>query len=130
MGFRYRRDRDESGRVGHSFCIGHGAEDGYLIIWGSECFDTFKSLLSVVQSRGHAMDAEVGIFDELGVAPSASLSVVVGFDMAIDWIRCKPRVNANTKSSYMPSRTVKPIFSQSGELSAIRMKLRTVLEYQ
>ena len=32
------------------------------------------------------MDAEVGVFDELGLTPFARLCVVVGFDMAIDCI--------------------------------------------
>ena len=125
MRFRYRRDRDKSGRVGHSFCIGRGAEDGDLIICCSKCFDTFKSLLGVVQSRCHAMDAEVGVLDELGFVPFAGLSVVVGFYMAIDCITCKPRANTNTECSHMPSRTLKPMLSQSAQLSATTMKLRT-----
>ena len=130
MRFRYRRDRNISGRMSHSFCIGHGAEDGYLIIWGSKCFDTFKSLLGVVQGRCHAMDTEVGVLDELGFAPFAGLGVVVGFYMAIDCIICKPRVNMNTKCSHMPSRTLKPMLSQSAELSATAMKLGSRLQYQ
>ena len=76
------------------------------------------------------MDAEVGVLDELGFAPIAGLSVVVGFYMAVDCITCKPRVNANTKCSHMPSRTWKPMFSQSAELSATTMKSRTVVQYQ
>ena len=76
------------------------------------------------------MDAEVGVLDELGFAPFAGLSVVVGFYMAVDCITCKPRVNANTKCSHMPSRTLKPRLSQSAELSATTMKLRKAVQYQ
>ena len=36
------------------------------------------------------MDAEVGVFDELGLAPFAGLSIIVGFYMAIDYITVSP----------------------------------------
>ena len=114
MRFRYRRDCEKPGRVDHSFRVGHGTEDGYLFVWCSECFYAFKGLLTIVQGRCHAVYAEVGVLDELGFAPFAGLRVVVGFDMAIDCIGRKLRVNRSIVFSYMPSRTLKPMLSQSG----------------
>ena len=59
------------------------------------------------------MYAKVGVLDEVRFAPLAGLNVVVGFDMAIDCISCKLSVDMSTACSYMPSRTLKPMSSQS-----------------
>lgn len=116
--FRYRRDCDKGGRVNHSFCVGCCAEDSYLVVRASECFEPFKRLLGIVQGRCQAVDAEVRVLDELGFAPFAGLRVIVGFDMAIDCMDSKLRVNVTNACSYIPSRTMKPILLQSKWSSA------------
>ena len=127
--FRYRRDCDKGGRVSHSFCVGHCAEDSYLVVRCSECFDAFKGLLGIVQGRCHAVDAEVGVLDELGFAPLAGLRVVVGFDMAIDCMNGKLRFNVTNACSYMPSRTMKPILLQSEWSSVTVPRLGDTVRY-
>ena len=113
VGFWYGWYCDKPGRVGHSFCVGNSTEDGYLVIWCSECFDSLKCLLAIIQCRCHAVYAEIGILDELGLAPFSDPDAVVRFDMAIDCVGRKLRIYATTVSSHMPSRTLKPMLSQS-----------------
>ena len=89
MCFWYWRDRDESGGMRHAFRVRHGAEDGYLIVGRSECFDSFECLLAIIQARCHAVYAEIGVLDKFGFAPFPALYAVVGFDVAIHCASCK-----------------------------------------
>lgn len=76
-------DRHEGSRVGHARSIHGRAEDSDTIAGGSESFYTFKCLLAVVEGRSHAMDAEVGICDELWTAPLTSPYGVMRLDVTI-----------------------------------------------
>ena len=64
------------------------------------------------------MYAEVGVLDELRLAPFAGFYTVVRFDMAVDCVGRKLGSNVTAECSHMPSRTLKPILSQSASLSA------------
>lgn len=67
----------------HAGCILGGAEDGDAVIGSAERFDTLVGLLAVVEGRGHAMEAEVGICDKFWRRPLAGVDRVVGFDVAV-----------------------------------------------
>lgn len=84
---RNRWYRDKPSGMSHSFCVLGRAEDRNAVVWRSESFDTLISLLAVIQTRCHAVYSEVGILDELGFGPLPGLNAVVGFDVAIDWLK-------------------------------------------
>lgn len=69
----------------HAFGIHVWTEDGDgRVVGGAEGLETFVALLAVVETRSHAVDAEVGRGDELGGGPFACLLGVGGFDVAVD----------------------------------------------
>lgn len=75
-------DGNESGRMLHSLTILVGSEDVDVTVGRAECFQAFVTLLAVVEAWGHAVDAEVRVFDELRGRPFSRLDGVVGFDVA------------------------------------------------
>lgn len=79
------RAADEGGRVLHADGVAVGAEDLNVAGGGAECLETLIGLLAVVQGRGHAVDADEGVRDELGSSPFPRLDRVVALDVAIDW---------------------------------------------
>lgn len=50
----------------------------------AESFQSLENLLRKVQRGGEAVDVEDWIFDEDWVAPGASFSGIMAFDMAVD----------------------------------------------
>jgi hypothetical protein len=79
-------------------------------------------LLAVVEGRSHAVDAHVGVGDELERGPFSGLDRVVGFDVAVDWREGSVSVgNDGTdemdrvagEGGISPSRTRKPTLDQS-----------------
>lgn len=63
---RDRRDRDELGRVLEPGRVAVRAEYGDLVVAReAEGFEAFVGLLAVVEGRGHAVEADVGVGDEL-----------------------------------------------------------------
>ena len=75
------------------------------------------------------MYAEVGILDELRFAPFARFDAVVRFDVAIDCGKRKLRKRTECAYSHAPSRTLKPISSQSAWMSAMRLRLGVLSQY-
>ena len=76
---------DKGGRVLHAACIHARTEDGDgRVVGGTEGFETLVALLAVVETGGHAVDAQVGRGDEFGGGPLACLFRVGGFDVAVD----------------------------------------------
>ena len=80
---RYRRDRDNICRMLHPYSIAIRSEDLNIAGRITECLKAFVGLLTIVQSRGHAMDADIGISHELKRRPLASLYRVVRLNMPI-----------------------------------------------
>jgi hypothetical protein len=76
------RDGDVRRGVLHALGILLGPEDVDLTVWCAESLETFVALLAVVQSWGHAVDAEKRVLDEDGGRPFACLDGVVRFDVA------------------------------------------------
>jgi hypothetical protein len=65
-----------------------GPEDGDgRVARQAEGLEPFVGLLAVVEGRRHAVDAHVGVGDELEGRPFARFDRVVGFDVAVDWGR-------------------------------------------
>lgn len=65
--------------------ISIGAENLDRRVTGSaESFQALVGLLTVIEGRGHAMDADKRVGHELKGGPRASLFGVVGLNMAID----------------------------------------------
>ena len=83
MRFRYRRDGDEGGGVGHTGRVLRGAEYGDAVGRGAEGFDAFIGLLAVVEAGGHAMEAEVWVGHEDWRGPLGGGDRVVGFNVAV-----------------------------------------------
>lgn len=82
--FGYGWDRDESGRVCHSGSISLGPEDLDLVVRRAEGFQSLISLLAIVESWSHAVNAEERVDDKTWCTPFSSLNGVVRLDMAID----------------------------------------------
>jgi len=80
-----RRDGYERCRVLQTGGVAVRPEDGDFVIGGSEGFEAFVGLLTVVEGRGHAVETEVGVCDEFWRGPLFSFDAVVGFDVAVDW---------------------------------------------
>lgn len=81
---RHGGNADEGRAVLHALRVLVGPEDLDFFVRGrSEGFEPFVALLAVVEARGHAVDAEIGVFDELGGAPLAGADGVGGGDVAI-----------------------------------------------
>jgi hypothetical protein len=79
------RHTDERSRVLHALGVLLGSEDtNGLVIGAPRGFQTLIALHSIIQARGHAMQAKEGIFDESWRCPLPSLDRIGGFDMAID----------------------------------------------
>lgn len=55
------------------------------VVGHAEGFDAFEGLLAVVEGGGHAVDLEVGGFDEGWGGPLLGFGAVVGFDVAVHW---------------------------------------------
>lgn len=69
----------------HALGILHRAEEVYLLVGGvAEGFHALVALLTVVEARSHAMDAQEGVFNEGWRAPLAGGFGVVGFNVAVD----------------------------------------------
>ena len=69
----------------HALGVHNGTEDvDGGIVRRSERLETLVTLLAVVETRRHAMDAQVGVLDELWRCPLAGLDGIVGFDVAVD----------------------------------------------
>jgi len=74
----------------HPLGILQRPENGYSVVRSAEGFDALECLLAVVETRCHAVDPEKRVLDEGGFAPFSGFDAVVGFDVAIDWVWCKP----------------------------------------
>lgn len=114
---RHRRNRYKGRGVLETGSIAVGTEYGDFVGGGSEGFEAFVGLLTVVEGGGHAVEAEVGVGDELGGRPLSSFGAVMGFYVAVDWnwvLVVLVRYNAKWRGEEMqvPSRTLKPISSQ------------------
>ncbi len=79
-----RRDGDEARRMRQACGIAVRSEDGDLVVRGPERFHALIRLLAIVESWGHAMEAQERVCDVFRLRPDAGLDAVVGFDMPID----------------------------------------------
>lgn len=77
------RTRDELGGALHAGGIAVGTKDGDLVIGSAEGLQPLVGLLTVIQSRGHAVDADVGVRNKLEGRPFARLDRVVRLDVTV-----------------------------------------------
>lgn len=82
---RHRRAGYELGRVLQPQSIAVGSEHLDLVGRRAEGLQPLVGLLAVVEGRGHAMDADIGVGHELERGPLARRFGVVGLDMSIDY---------------------------------------------
>ena len=83
--YRHCRDRDERGRVLHALSVLYRPEDvDGLVVGRAESFKTLIALLTVVETRSHAMDAKEWVFHKLRWGPFPTRERVVRLDVAID----------------------------------------------
>lgn len=76
----------DGGGVLHAGGVAVRAEDLEAgVAGGAEGLEPLVGLLAVVEGRGHAVDADVGVGDELEGGPLACLLGPVGLDVAVDW---------------------------------------------
>lgn len=69
----------------HSLGVFLRAENANRLVVGSaRCFESFVALHPVVESWGHAVEAEEGVGHEFGRCPLACLDRVAGFDVPVD----------------------------------------------
>lgn len=106
----------------HTYGVHAWAEHGDGGVVGhAEGFDAFEGLLAVVEGGGHAVDLEVGGFDEGWGGPLLGFSAVVAFYMAVhlgvmlDWGELGEGIGGGGG----PSRTRKPMSSQSAGESVV-----------
>ena len=104
---------NEGSRVGQPGRVLGGAEYGNAVVWCTERFDTFEGLLSIVDSRGHAVKADVRVCNETRRTPFSSLARVMRLDVPVHF----GGVSIDEDDEQLrpaPSRTRKPISLQSG----------------
>lgn len=78
--------RRDGGGVLHAGGVLVRAEDLEAgVAGGAEGLEALVGLLAVVEGGGHAVDADVGVGDELEGGPLARLLGPVGLDVAVDW---------------------------------------------
>ena len=116
-------DGDERGGVLKAFCVELRTEDGDLVVGSAEGFDALEGLLSVVQSGGEAVNADVGVDDPFGLGPLPGLGREVGFDVAIDCKADSTKGAGVSRAEDLPSRTLKPRSLQYVEMSAEQDRL-------
>ena len=78
------RDGDVAGGDGEAVGVVFWTEEQDIAVWVTVGFQAFVGLLAVVESRGEAVDLEVGVFDEGGLAPFSSGDGVGGLDVAVN----------------------------------------------
>lgn len=75
---------DERGAMLHALCVLLRTEDiNHLVRGITECFQAFVALLAVVQTGCHAVQAQKGVFYELGRCPFSRFLRVRRFDVAV-----------------------------------------------
>ena len=86
MFLRHGRDGYERSGEGKASGVLRGAKYGDGRIRGHpKGFDTLKGLLTIVQYRSHAVDGEIGRFDEIRSRPLTRFDGVMRFNVTIDF---------------------------------------------
>jgi hypothetical protein len=116
MLFRHWRYRDKFSGMNHSFCVLRGAKDEYSVVLGiTEGFESFVTLLTVIQTGCHSVNGEVRRGNKTRRCPFATGDGVGRFNVSIDCIKfsgwCSEYVGI--RRGEVPSRTLKPMSSQS-----------------
>ena len=66
----------------HSLCIFVGPENIDLSVWATESLHALITLLTIIETRGHAVNSQKRVLDKYWGGPFSSLLGVRRFDMA------------------------------------------------